>query len=393
MAQTSLPLLQNHQLQLTPNTDSLSLLAQEVSTGKAFSLHIPNNKIPELTKDLFSDPESLSNGIRDAVKNSYPGLDISINSQGIITYKATLSLGNIKKEHSFTLNLEPKEKPETQDQLLDQPQGQGSILGEIEEIKPVENKTQNAAVQSIKADYDSKIANLEKILISLEEKFTERLDRIERLLTAVPRGTISMPRGTIIGEKKMTDISGLSMISGIQGASHNRSTMMKKGPLYFNPQSKNIGYYFLSNNNQTVTLAKDSHPCLECLPTIPRGGLHSFTLLIGQQGSTTGICFGITQDVSQTYWNGNKSSYRYWTLDGEIVGKTRKNSLYSGAFGERAKSINMVVNMDEGTLIFSVDGEHANSCSIATGVSYYVYVSLGNPGDNVTIITDEIVLS
>jgi len=381
---STLPILQGFQLRISPNSTSLTIQAHETTSGKTFSTIIPHNIIPKLTQDLFSDPETLANGLKDAVNKSYPGLEISIDNQGSITYRATLSLGNIKKEYSFTIN------------LIENKEAQGeSILNEIEGMKTEYvtklNEFEHTILKhedKIKSEYDNKLAGIEKLILRMEEKLTERLDRLERFLN-IP--------STAGQEKKFTAISdNRSMILKDRSTiirDPNRSTIINQNKgVAFNPASKNASYYFLSNNNQTVTLAKDSHPCIECVPTIPRTGVYSFTLQIGVQNPTTGICFGITQDVSQTYWNGNKSSYRYFTLDGEIVGKTRKNSLYSGAFGERAKMITMVVDMDNGALTFNVDGEHANSCSIAIGVSYYVYVSLGNPGDCVTIFTEDVIV-
>jgi len=326
----------------------LHLEAKEDSSGRIFAVSIDNDAISQITDGLFDSAGSLAQGLRDAASGSFPELKITIDSQGKLTYTMSFSMGTRKREDTFSINLAEKDA-KTDPQMSNQPIGNWK-----EEHERRMNRLEDT-VQCFQAKNEGRLNKLENMILKMEERMNQRFDLLGRFYTGVSRDPFKMEmRIPVVG--------------------------------CFNNQSINKFRYDYSSNDTTVRLLPGivHYPCLDITPQIPERGQHSYSFKINtEQGA---IAFGITTEINRENWNDELCNYRYLTLKGRIVGKVTKKSDSKGPFGGPGKIVKMVVDMDRGILTFFVDEIQVNSCEIITSESYFAYVSLGAPGDSVTLI-------
>ncbi len=219
-ADLPLPLSQDFQLDLDIKGSHLFISASCSPQNRRFHLELDSDSIAQITNSLFTDVQSMAQGLKDALNNSYPGLKLSFDNNGKLTYSASFSAGPLQKEFSFALDLieeEPGSVKASLEKKVD------ALTNELEEMK-VQN-------EKMKLEYDEKIIKMEQIILKLEE----RIEEMQRNDLPV-YGKVAIP-----------------------------------GEVFFNSESRMAGNFKLTDTNKTIQCIKSFsfNYCLECEPKIP----------------------------------------------------------------------------------------------------------------------------
>jgi len=342
--------VQDFLLFITSQNTILTLEAEHEPTKKIFTINLDSDSIGQITNDLFDSVDRMVQGLKDAADDNFKDLTLTISPQGKLTYLAVLASGVIRKEFSFTLNLIEKEM----DLIEVFSRRLNSVEGELDKWKGAhESKMVNMETfQAFQARSEGRFDRLESMMKQMEQKMAQRLDILEKLY----------------GDLKLS--------------------VPLKPDIYFNHTSVNASKFDLSDDNKTLSLTGPSisqpYPCLELLPQIPSNGKYCCELKINKEAQA--VIFGITTETVKPNWNGDNCNYRYSTGTGRIYGKASQQPTGNGPFGGKDAIIKMVVDMDEGTLVFFVGDQQVNSCNISKSDKYFAYVSLGSGGDSVTVL-------
>jgi len=253
--------IQGFRLQISIKHSHLHLHADHLKDKRQFHLQLDRDSIAQITNTLFSDIQSMAQGLTDAANNTYPGLKLSFEDNGKLTYSALFSIGALHKEFAFSFNL--IEEGPVEPVVLLQKKVE-TLTNELEDLK-----AQNA---KMKSEYDEKISKLERIVSQLEQNM-------------VNQHRNPQPR---------RNMQGIEVV---------------RGQACFNRGSKTASCFEFSEDGKTIKCIEDLEYNfrLECLPEIPKAGKYSYSLKINR--ITSKICFGITSQVRGENWNGNQGCY------------------------------------------------------------------------------------
>jgi len=335
-ADLPLPLPQNFQLDLDIKGSHLFIKASCSPKSKPFHLELDSDSIAQITNSLFTDVQSMAQGLKDALNNSYPGLKLSFDNNGKLTYSASFSAGALQKEFSFSLDLIEEAS-------------EGSTASLEKKVEELNHEVEELKIQNekMKLEYDEKITKMEQIISQLEEK-------IEEIQKA------SLP----LYGKAATP-----------------------GEVFFNSDSKMASNFKLTDTNKTIQCIKSFsfNYCLECLPKIPLTGKSCYSLKVHKVKGW--IHFGITREAISDNWGKNGGWYYYTIKIGTLRADNSEFSANTRApTGDDNSLIQMIVDMDAGVIVFYVDGYQAQSCQIKKNCNYNVFVSLGSMEDLATLL-------
>jgi len=331
--------VQDFLLSITSLNSILTLEATEKSSGRIFTVSIDNDVITQITNGLFTNAEGLSKGLNDAASGSYQDQKLTQDPNGKLTYTMIFSAGTIKREDSFSIDLEEKREAVRQFDTM-----------------------------------ESRVDHMERSLQAFQGKTEERFNKLENMMQQM---LLNITQKFDVLEKEMQVFNASSSLS------KGESTV---SPAYFNMLSVNASEYSFNETKKSITLLTKDHPCLEFLPEVPRKGRSTYSLKIAVETSTNGIIFGITTKIGKGSWSPNNCHYRYWTSNGELYGRVRKAANDLSPYGGMGKTLKMVVDMDKGYLAFYINEREINSCPISTSDSYFACVSLGKKGDQVEVL-------
>jgi len=331
--------VQDFLLSITSLNSILTLEAKEKSSRRIFTVSIDNDVITQITNGLFTNAEGLSKGLNDAASGSCQDQKLTLDPSGKLTYTMIFSAGTIKREDSFSIDLEEK----------------GETVRQFDSM-------------------ESRVDHMERSLRAFQGKTEERFNKLENMMQQM---LLNITQKFDVLEKEMQVLNASSSLS------KGESTVSSG---YFNMLSVNASEYSFNEAKRSITLLTKDQPCLEFLPEVPKKGRSTYSLKIAAETSTNGIIFGITTKIGKGSWSPNNCHYRYWTSNGGLCGRVRKAANDLSPYGGTGKTLKMVVDMDKGYLAFYINEREINSCPISTSDTYFACVSLGKKGDQVEVL-------
>lgn len=150
----------------------------------------------------------------------------------------------------------------------------------------------------------------------------------------------------------------------------------------FDKKSENASYFNLINNKKTAIMTSFPEKIcdLRIFPQIPPTGEYSYLLKINQKKNC--IFFGITTNQKKR----KSSAYLFCTSNGMIYEETKHRRAIEWPFIKKNSILQMIVNMDQGTLAFCVDNKPINFCSIEKSDKYFAYIWFQDAGQSVTLL-------
>jgi uncharacterized coiled-coil protein SlyX len=329
--------VQDFLLVITSQSTLFTLEAEHEPTGRVFTINLDGDSIGQVTNGFFDSADKIVQGLKEAAENNSESIKLDMNLEGKLIYTAVFTSGVVKKEFGFTLNLTEKEMEPIQilNRKLD------SAKKDMEE----RTEAQESKIQTFESQMEEKFDKLENI----RRQMDQRLDRLENLYDNLKESVVLKPN------------------------------------IYFNHNSLNVAKFLLTDNNKTASLQEpERYLCLELLPQIPSHGQYSYSLKI--KNLTRAMGFGIITNTTNIDWADNQSWYGFCTLNGKIYGRVPKEGNGKGPFGEKDDIIKMVVDMNQETLTFFVNGKQVNFCNISKSDSYFVFIEFTAVGDSVTLL-------
>jgi len=341
--------VQDFLLSFASENSVFHLEAKERSTGRILAISVAGDVIGQITNGLFNNAQDLTQGLKDAIIGGCPELNLTLDTQGKLTYTVIFSAGKMRKEDGFSMNLIEKQVDPNEANVTAKDQWKEDHEFRIVRLEQT--------VHSFQGKSEERFNKLENMMLQMEQKMAQRLDAIEKLFK-VP-------------------------------ISNSLITESPESPGAFNFTSENASHFDFYDNDRRIKLRespnKTFNACLEIVPEVPKKGQSSYSIRVNAEREP--ICFGITTVRTKQNWNGeNTCNYRYWSKTGQLAGRVPQTTKVGGPFGGKDTVIKMVVDMDAGTLKFLVGSKEINSCKISTSDTYFAYVSLGGLGDSVTLL-------
>jgi len=138
---------------------------EDLINGKSFFVELDNDAIVQVSKEIFSDVNTMYQGLEDALKNAYQEVKLSCDDLGFLNYKLTYVLGPMKKEHNFSISLQEK---------------RCDSLGALE-----------SKMESKLTDVLAKVSDLVHFVSNIEKNVLTRLEKLEQRVTALERDGVN----------------------------------------------------------------------------------------------------------------------------------------------------------------------------------------------------------
>ena len=102
-------LLNGYEIRLSLKDCVLVIEAKNISTSKIFSLNISQGETAMITRELFSDVESLYDSLIQAINKTDSSIKVSLTDDAILNYSFETLLGKKKKTFEFWIALKEVE--------------------------------------------------------------------------------------------------------------------------------------------------------------------------------------------------------------------------------------------------------------------------------------------
>ena len=153
----------------------------------------------------------------------------------------------------------------------------------------------------------------------------------------------------------------------------------------FDSNGKNAAAFTFSEDKLTLKAITGTHLCLECTPALSKSGKSKIAFKIDK-----GICaIGLTKDRSKNNWNHADACYNYYSEDGKVYYENHEVLEDPAVVSKEGDMLSMDVDMDNKKFCISVNSKVLHSVPIKDTKDegeWVFYVSLENPGDQITII-------
>jgi len=332
---------------MTSQSSLFTLEAEHEPTGKVFTINLDGDSISQVTNDLFDSAEKMVQGLKEAAEKHFENVKLDISPQGKLTYTVVLSSGVVNKEFSFTLDLTEKEMDPIQ--IFSKRLDNMDEWKEAQETKLQAFETKMESIQAFQARNDEKFDKLENMMIQMEQRMTQKLERLEKLYEDL------------------------------------KAPIVFKPDIHFNKASESASHFTITDDGKTAESILETGSFLEILPQVSSSGQSSYSLRMNNVTKTMGFGIIMHSGTENIDWKDGKNRYEFWTLTGNIFGRVFVSGNEEGPFGKKDSILKMIVDMDQGTLTFFVDEKQANSCEISKSDNYLAFIDLES-GDSVTLL-------
>jgi len=376
--------LDQYEVKLTKIDDRLLIEIEAPLAAKSFSIEFTSPMIPQATNDIFPDVSTMYQGLQDALLKTHPEVSIYFDGYGGLAYQVSFSVGVIKKEHKFTLDLIEKKL----DPLLRLEKKMENKLAQImKKVSEIEKQIQpeGGLTQTPEINQTGKEEIL-KIIERLEGRIFEKLDNMEKRVTALEEQKTGNNSSDIDVNKILNALSRLEIPKETQESSKAVTQDFKV--LFDSSSSKASGFAF-SNGNKTVEFADPNlHFEIPFNKELPKTG--KIVLSVKLEVIPNSIWIGIISEehLSKACWY--EFDINYLTAGGIVFNNavaTMPAKEASSGFGKAGDVVSMVVDIDEGLIVFQVNGSEVNLIKVELqGKMFIPYCGAFEKGCKITVI-------
>jgi len=337
--------LDKNEVKLSRTGGRLLIEVEDTVSQRNFSIELDNDAIVQASNEIFTDVDTMYNGLQEALKKLYKEVSISFDGKGKLAYTACFSFGAFKKDHNFVISLQEK----SLNPLAVLERRVDVLTQELEKLKGHPPAVKNGV------QHDN-IAIVEMIN-KLEKRIFEKFDDIEKRISALEQPKLL----------QKTDL---------------KTT--------FDPSTSHAVNFVFKNNNQTIQRSGKDYYELPISNTIPRAGKLKLSFKIEKMSNWVWIGVASVDKINLNHWY--KSEVRYLTTKGniEIEGgsKVYPPKISDQGYGKAGDTISMVLDVKSGLVSFEINNFEVNSIGVnMKEKSYFPYLGFGNIGDEVTFLS------
>jgi len=100
--------LGDYLIELSKTNDHFFIEIEAPGSGRMFFVELENDAIHQVSQELFSNVQEMFQAFEDAIQKAYPEVSLTFNGSGKLTYRVSFSVGPIKKDQQFTIELQEK---------------------------------------------------------------------------------------------------------------------------------------------------------------------------------------------------------------------------------------------------------------------------------------------